>query len=161
MAHSFELRTAADFHRALQLQVAEYQDDDLNSVKAVACALFAWHLAEWVLAEFFASEDLGTFRSDLVAKCPELEFMGNIADGTKHAVLSRKTPKVSGTSVHQGAYNSQAFSDGFDISSLDIQLDDGSVRSFRRCLAVVAEFWDRYFQDELGVDPEPPPELPT
>ncbi len=156
MAHSFELRTAADFHRALQVQVAEYQDDDLNSVMAVACALFAWHLVEWIRVEFFSSQELGTFRGDLVAKCPELEFMGNIANGTKHAVLSNKKKAVAHTSKANRSFD-QTFDSTFN-GGFRIHLQDGTEVPFGPCLETVAEFWDRYFQHQLGVDPEPPPD---
>jgi len=89
---SFEIKTAQQyFEELLRPAHAEFLQDALSSRKAIACAIFAWHLRDWIwaghknqLRSAHQLKELRQFDRHLFAKCPELELIQEIATGSKH-----------------------------------------------------------------------------
>jgi hypothetical protein len=62
-------------------------------------AAAVWHLNEWVWHENAPGQtikcsDYFDFREDLLARCPELGLLRDVADATKHRGLDRATTTV-------------------------------------------------------------------
>ena len=76
--------------------------------------------------------------------------MQDIANGSKHRGITHYTPVVKKTESHQGAFSS-GFSKGFDISSLEIELDEGTIVYFDEELSKVEEFFRDFFLQVLKV----------
>ncbi|MGU3374465.1 hypothetical protein [Chryseobacterium sp. M5A1_1a] len=144
---NFGKDSAEDKYASFLQDYEEYINDDLSIVKAQRVATSAWHLVDWVFENrraihFFT--DLGLFRESLYPRCESLKIMHDIANATKHSIVSRQKGDIKDTREHNGVF-SDAFSDAFDISYLEIEKNDGTKLSFRREAKKAKEFWDLYF----------------
>jgi hypothetical protein len=148
--HSFDIHTAADFFDKLQQEYQDFVDDPLSSRHAINCALTAWHLIDWTWAGHKevvrglepSIKTKHEFVRYVISQCPELAIMQCIANGSKHFQQSRS--KVKSTRLHGGAF-SRGFSRGFNISTLDVVLDDGSTVTFDDIAETVVEYWSSFF----------------
>lgn len=154
-SYTFEIKDTVDFFRTFQLLVDDYLKEPLSSVKAVVCAMFAWHLVDWVHQEYpevsgnFAQ--LGQFQRALQEQCNSLVFMQDITNGTKHRAITRYEPTVRDAQKEGGAFSPAAFSKGFYVSCLKLTLDDGSVAYFDVEIGKARNFWKAYFKNTLRI----------
>ncbi len=149
----FWIESAVQFFQVFATQVRDFEEDSLHPAKAIACALFGWHLTEWVFSEY--SEQLGVrelkeFQKELRNQCPELGCLQDLINGTKHVQITRYDPKVESADLYEGAF-SDGFSNGFDVSRLQIRRFDGSVVWMEDLLKSVLDFWQGFFSAELGI----------
>ena len=88
----------------------------------------AWHLIEWVWADH---------KSTVQA----------IANGSKHVHVKGKSggDKVQSTELHKGSFG-RSFDRSFNISRLNVKLDDGTVVMFDDVIKVVVDFWNAFFE---------------
>jgi hypothetical protein len=87
----------------------------------------------------------------LFEKCPSLAILHDIATSAKHNEVSRPkaTIKNNGTNLVGGAF-SNGFSRGFDISRLEIELEDDSILDYYDEVEKVVEFWKDFFKAHSG-----------
>lgn len=152
---SFDIKQSKDFFLKLLEDYTEFTIDKTSSRVALNLAMTGWHLTEWIYNEFnsilrprFSS--LGTFQNDIKRQCQSLQIMHDLANGTKHYLLTRHTPVIEETNLHRGAFSS-GFSRAFDISTLQISLKDGTVLYFEDEITKVIDFWRAYFNRELNI----------
>ena len=157
-SHSFELKTSDDFYRAFCTVADEFDAQPKSTVKAVTFAFFAWHLTDWILKD--PETDIGRFRDEphkfrghVRKRCRDLCYMEEITNGTKHLKLGKEKPTVKRTEK-LGAF-SRAFSKGFDVSRLQLKLNDGSVVWFEDSVSEVRRFWRKYFRNDLKKEVTP------
>jgi len=139
---SFDLKTADDLFTAFSETVDEYLRKPLSARRAVVCAMLGWHIVEWLFTEAAArglTPDLRQLRDKVIAECPALARIRDVADGTKHVRLSRKTA-IQKAEHHQGAF-SAGFSRGFDVSALQLIVEDGSLYYFDDDLKIARQYW--------------------
>lgn len=115
----------------------------------------AWHLTEWTYNEFNGQlssqfKNLAAYQQDLKQQCHFLQIMHDLANGTKHYLLTRHQPVIKETKLHEGAFSS-GFSRGFDISTLDIELNNETIISFEDEIKKVISFWKKYLQSTLNL----------
>lgn len=151
--YSFEIKKPSDFLKKLHIEQIRYQADTLSSVDAMNFAWTAWHLTEWVWkghlesnrqSAFTSVNSTADFKNYVCNHCPEMRIMRDIANGSKHFRLDRNNPKVQGTELHMGSFDN-SFSRAFDISTLDVVLDDSSLVYFEDTIQPVIDFWDNFF----------------
>ncbi len=155
---SFDIRTPADLLKKLHEEYQEFLNNPVSSRHAVNCAVTAWHLIEWVWAShkqkmMTLSQSIkkeADFKQYISLRCPEIETMQAIANGTKHFKVDKRSggSNVKAARIHRGGF-SQEFSREFDISLLEIELADGSTLVFDDTIKTVVEFWDSFFQTHL------------
>jgi hypothetical protein len=148
---SFDIKSSNDF---LQKLVEDHEEFKLNSTSsriALNCAMTAWHLSEWIYNEYH--ERLGTefsslkdFQAKMKEQCPSLQIMHDLANGTKHFKLNRHKSTIESTKLHQGDFNSD-FSRDFDISSLDIILNNGTKVYFEDEINACLNYWIKYLNN--------------
>ena len=144
---NFGKDTAEDKYASFLQDYEEYISEDLSIPKAQSVSTSAWHLVDWVFENHRATyhfTDIGLFRNSLYPSCESFKIMHDLANATKHLIVSRQKGDIKETREHGGAFSS-AFSDAFDISYLEIEKNDGTKLSFRREIKKVKEFWDAYF----------------
>ena len=90
---------------------------------------------------------LGKLQEDVRNKCPEIEYLQNMADSLKHRNITSYTPSLVGAYKHRGEFSSRDFSRDFDISGLMLKLQDGSELWFEDVIEAALSFWDGYFKD--------------
>lgn len=91
-ANSFEIHTAREYLDGLvRPALDDFLTDTLSSRKAIACAIFTWHLRDWVwvqnkaeLQNLFGVKKIGDFDSYLFTNCPSMVIIRNLATGSKH-----------------------------------------------------------------------------
>jgi hypothetical protein len=151
--YGFEINTTALFFRKLIEDHEDFYKDRTSSRVALNCVMTAWHLHEWVYNEYNLSSTypkLRIYQDYLKVSCPSFQLMQDLANGTKHFKITLYIPKVQETHLHQGGFSS-GFSRGFDISMLEIKLDDGSVVDFESQIQNVINFWKGYLPT-FGID---------
>jgi len=150
---SLDIKTSKDFFKKLLEDHKEFCSDKTSSRTALNCAMTAWHLSEWIYNEFnsqFPNETLSSFQDSIKKKCPSLQIMHDLANGTKHYLLTRHKPLIKDTRLHKGAY-SNAFSRAFDISTLDIEKNDGTKIYFEDEIENVILFWKEFLQSNFNM----------
>lgn len=128
MSYSFEIKSSEDLLNELCRRFDDYNNDKLSSGKAVICSIFCWHLVEWIYNEH--GDQLTDFKnkSDFIkhvkTACNSLNYIQDVANGSKHRGISLYKPKLRSTELKNGAFSS-GFSNGFDISCLRMEIDGG------------------------------------
>jgi hypothetical protein len=152
---SFDIKTTSDFFKKLTEDYNEFLADKISSRVALNCAMTAWHLTDWAYNEFnnqltaqFGRLDL--YQEDIKDQCPSLQIMHDLSNGTKHYLLTRHSPKVKKTTLHRGSFNND-FNRDFDISSLDIALNNGTKIYFEDEIQKVVEFWAQYLKSTFNL----------
>lgn len=142
---SFDIKTSEDFLKKLLEDYSDYLIDRTSSRIALNCAMTAWHLTEWIYNEYNQSTSvkLPQFQSSLKQQCPSLQIMHDLANGTKHYLLTKHTPTIKETELHKGVFSKQ-FSRQFDVSALKMELNDGTKMYFEDEIKIVVEFWKNY-----------------
>ena len=62
-----------------------------------------------------------TLKAHVCGECPELAYLQDICNESKHGEITRYVANVKEARHHRGAFSS-AFSHDFDISRLEIEL---------------------------------------
>ena len=142
---SFDIRDSKGLFKKLAREYELFLTDKISSDLAINFAITAYHLQEWLETE--TNEDEKTI---LRPKPKELleyfQILRDITNGSKHRTISRYIPKLKSTKKHGGAFSS-AFSRGYDISALLIEMEDGRELYFEDVASRVYGFWDNFFKN--------------
>ncbi|MFA5556197.1 MAG: hypothetical protein WCY06_05055 [Flavobacteriaceae bacterium] len=147
---NFGKDTAKDKYQEFLQDYDDYINDDLSVYKAKRLANSGWHLVDWTFEEYKTTHnftDIGSFRESLYPNCEALKIMHDLANATKHKLISRPKADLKNTKEHQGDFSSD-FSSDFDISYLQIEKNDGTKLSFLDEIENVKNFWFEYFKDK-------------
>ncbi len=143
MSYSFEIKSSEDLLNELCQRFDDYNNDKLSSGKAVICSIFCWHLVEWIynehndqLTDFKNKND---FINHVKTACKSLNYIQDVANGSKHRGISRYKPKVRSTEKKIGAFSS-GFSVGFDTSCLRMEIVGGQFIHFHEELDKAISF---------------------
>ncbi|KGY07007.1 hypothetical protein [Vibrio sinaloensis] len=151
MSYSFDIKDSKDLFHEFSRLVGEYRKDPLSSGSAVICAIFSWHVVEWIYQEYpsltATYPKKRDFQDFMKSSCPALSYMQDVANGSKHRGITMYQPVVKKTERHQGAFSS-AFSKDFDVSSLKIELD-GGVAYFDEEVDKVEAYIKHFFSNTL------------
>ena len=148
MSRSFGL-VAPSLLEALNNSVERLRADDLNEDLARECACKAWHLCDHVFAALDPHSQFtspGTLKARVCGECPELAYLQDICNESKHGEITRYVAKVKEARHHRGAFSSD-FSHGFDISRLEIELDGGQALLFLDVVDRAVRFWSDFFRN--------------
>jgi hypothetical protein len=105
-------------------------------------------LTDWTFNEFqpkHGFSDLGDFRKSL--NCPSLNIMHDIANGGKHLILSRPKAGIKETQKVEGDFNSDFDFNDFWVGSLELKMEDGTIKDFYAEITIVIFFWDNYLKN--------------
>ena len=147
---SFELKDHHDYLVKLNAEYADLENEPLSSRHAVNFAMTAYHMCEWVWHNEPRVNGNPTysrpmdFYAAVNAACPAIPIMRDLTNGSKHTQITRGTPIVDGTELHEGTFD-DTFDDTFDVTALLISMVDGSKRTFFREATEAVEFWRRLF----------------
>ena len=148
-AQSFGVNTSAEFFQAFSEAVDEYMSTaDVVVWKAMACAMFAWQLKEWV------EHDPRVNKKHLkkLLNCPSIGHMKAIANGSKHCQLQDQSKGSVVASRHQpGGFDRRAFSRGFQTPRLLIEIAGGTELDFDDELEKARECWRDFFKTNLAI----------
>ncbi len=119
--------------------------DPLDISLAEKCCQDAWHLADWDFKDKQKSK-LGLtkeqYRIDLYLQCPEMRILHDLSNSMKHWSLDNPKAKIQKTNIHRGAFTS-AFSKAFDISGLQVILDNGQQIDVDDLVKIAIDYWTK------------------
>ncbi|WP_405376596.1 hypothetical protein [Nonlabens sp. Asnod3-A02] len=147
---TFGTDTAKEKYQEFLEEYTEYKDDETSIQKASNLSSSAWHLVDWCFEDFKSIHNfvkISDFRETLYPNCESLKIMHDLANAKKHKNLTRPKANLKNTKKHNGAF-SREFSSEFDISYLEIELDNGTKLSFEEEIDKVKAFWETYFFDK-------------
>ena len=150
MPLTFDLQNSRDCLEDLRGTVSDFKKDPLNPRIARYGAVVAWSICDWIFEEHgsrLGYKTLPKFQEDIRKKCPELEYLQNLANSLKHKTITRHTPSLRNADKHTGDF-SQEFSRDFDISGLMLTVQDGRQLWFEDVIEEALAFWDGYFKDK-------------
>lgn len=152
---SFDIKDSIDFYNKLLEDYEEFKKNSISSRLAINCTITAWQFVDWVYIEHADKSrysKLGNFQADMKLKCPSLQIMQDITNGSKHLILTKYTPKVRKTNLHEGIFDSNIFDDNiFDTSMLEIEMQDGTKLKFEDEIEKDVAFWKIYLNTELHI----------
>jgi hypothetical protein len=105
---------------------------------AFRAAHSVWHLHDWVWHELNPDQDsrdpkFYAYRNNLIAACPELAWLHDIADAGKHRGLGRSPVKVKGAAP--------SLMPGRFLPMFTLTLNDGSEQDVGATLKKAVEYW--------------------
>jgi hypothetical protein len=155
MAKSF-INNSTKKLNELILEYDDFLKDDLIEYKANNLSTNAWHIIDWVLREFeniHGFNRIEDLRNSLYPQCGSLKIMHDIANASKHNNLNRPKASIKTTNNHKGDFCSKDFSGAdFNVSRLEIELEDGTILNFKNEIKIVINFWKDYFKNTLQIN---------
>ena len=150
---SFDILSSDDLYDKLEFEFSEFSKSKSSSYCAINYAMTAWHIIDWLYNEEKESSSshikFDKFREDIVEDCKSLLIMGDIANGTKHAVVTRYKPVIQNSKVKPGLFEQGLFAEGlFEGDKLIIELDNGEVVPFESIVIETMNFWKKFFNRE-------------
>lgn len=138
--YSFKIKSVPDLFNTFHEDLKEYITDNLNSRKALHCAFTACHILEWIYHENKKStltnyKNEKEYQTHIINEIPNFRFIKILVNGTKHHTLNYKTD-LKDTNLIRGDYSSD-FSNDFDISRLQLDMNDGTTYDFQELITEI------------------------
>lgn len=152
---SFGIRTAKDLvEKLVRPDLDTFRAHLLDPAVAIRVAMSFNQLVDWVfeergsldLAQIGVSNpaSLRDLRGQVEKKCPELLWLKDIADGSKHATITRHSREVMGSDVAQ--WGQLAWGEfPSDRPVLAIELSSGEYKSYEDVVETAAAYWRQLF----------------
>lgn len=147
---NFGKDTVNDKYEEFLQDYNDYINDDLSIQKAKRLANSAWHLVDWTYQEYKSEHnftDIGSYRESLYPNCLSLKVMHDLANTTKHKLLTLPKADLKNSKEHKGQYSKQ-YSSHYNISYLQLEKNDGTILRFKNEIENVKEFWLNYFENK-------------
>lgn len=146
---SFGSKNSASKFEDIKKEFEDFKRDDLNEVKANNICSNIWHLSDWVKSEYYPHLSKEEFRDSLLfSKCEKMKIMHDIANAHKHKLLTRPKAQIKRTQKHSGAFDS-TFDFSFDVSSLQIELENGDIHILDCVIEEIISFWEFFFEENI------------
>lgn len=141
---SFDIKDSQGLFDKLKRDYHNFSADRLSSDNAINFSITAYHLFEWTEPEL-KPEQRDQFKEKKRLIDEDFQIIKDISNGTKHKNITRYAPRLRTTKKHNGAF-SNAFSRGFDISVLLVELRDGRELYFEDIADRIYRFWADFFK---------------
>lgn len=142
---AFGKNSFQDYFDRFKYRFNHYQEKPLSWNEAEAFAMIAWHLYQDWLKHFFPKNFIQIRQDADKTIGREMSMIREIAEGLKHIKLYNVHKEIKDQHDHQGGFNN-AFSHGFDISSLRLELTDGTFYEVELLAEEVYGYWAVYLK---------------
>jgi hypothetical protein len=158
---SFGIDSVADYYRELLVpSFDEFCAEPLSARRAISCAIFTWHLGDWVVQQHQSQFNglgithikgpLPALRAHLYGQYDGFEIIDGISNGSKHYTLTRQnSPAVSGSGVSHGFLRGPLLAFGTD-SHLTVTFN-GKGCIFKIVLKECIEQWQAFLTTKLQI----------
>ena len=151
MTRSFGL-DAPSALEALKTNMERIRGDDLNEDLARDCACKAWHLCEHVFKALGSNSQfpkLKDLKDHVRRSCPELGYLQDICNESKHGEITRYTPRINEAEFRDGDFSPQDFDPhDFDVPRLEIELLGGQTVFLLDVVDRAVGFWSDFFEGQ-------------
>jgi hypothetical protein len=133
----FGFTSAREYWDEVVIPAYECFKENPSRGNAIIASLPAWHIQDWIWHENHLGEDTRNnkdytqFQNKLFDDCPQLPWIHDVADASKHRGLRRATLKV------REIRNNWPL----NTTPLTIKLDDGTEHEFADVLSQVIGYW--------------------
>jgi len=157
--NSFEIENSKGFFDKLLAEYEDFENEHLNPRFAINAAITSWHLSDWTYQEFFKSDErfqdskennktisgLSKYQEFLKERCPELEYMRTITNGSKHCKVNQRNR----TGISEGDFSPYDFDrHDFDVPVFVIINDlTNEELDFEQILVTTIEFWQSFLNE--------------
>ncbi|MBE8724681.1 hypothetical protein [Flavobacterium hungaricum] len=159
-SYNFDQDTPEKTLKELIAQYDDFLNDYASSTKAKNLAEKSWHLIDWVFNHFSTIHNLdlqnrhsiGVFRETLYPLCNSLKIMHDIANSSKHSKVDNPKGGMQEARLHIGDFHTSDWcKEDFNVSRLEIILEDGTKLYFEDEIKKVVDFWKSYFVNQLNI----------
>lgn len=161
---TFEIDTSKKLFNKLMEEYNDFDKSHLSPRFAMNSAVDSWHLTDWTYQEFFKNDErfqdtekidkkgktrfisgILQYQHFLTKKCPELEYMRLITNGTKHCIL-RDSSRKEKTIIKKGDFSSDFSRKDFNVSRFIIEIDKNKELDFEKTLLKTIDFWKEFLE---------------
>lgn len=161
---SFDITDSLGFFRKLKEEFRELKLNPTSTRTAINFSMNAFHLTDWLYWERMTEKEIEDIKLDyrkhknrietglkdfiveIKKVCPEMQFIHDITNGSKHAVLVRHNRQIESTEKKVGGFKATAFMKGFNVSCLLLKVDNKQLY-FDEVAKIIMDFWDNYFEE--------------
>ncbi len=139
----FGIENSKDRLNLLKKNYENLKQDRLNISLAEQACSDAWHLIDWVFEEEKKIDSELTkekYREKVYLEFPEIKILHDLVNTFKHKNLSRPKAVIVETKEHGGAYSS-GFSKGFDVSRLEVHLENDAKIDVDDLVKLAIDYW--------------------
>jgi hypothetical protein len=147
---SFDIKDSKGLFDKLTRDYNTFLTDKISSDNAINFSVTAYHLYEWTESELDQKrkDELKNKRKQVQQ---DFQVIRDITNGSKHKDITHYPPKLKTAKKHNGGFSS-AFSRGFNMTVLLVELQDGTELYFEDIADRVYKFWDDYFKTKVYHD---------
>ncbi len=141
----FGIENSRDRLNQLKENFEKLKQDELNVSLAEKACEDAWHLADWFFEEQKQTDPTLTkekFRCKIYNECPQMKILHDLVNSFKHKKLSNPKVRITETKKHGGAFSSD-FSKDFDVSRLEVHLEDGNKIDVDDLIKIAIDYWNQ------------------
>lgn len=161
---TFEIDTSEKLFSKLMEEYSDFDKSHLSPRFAMNSAVDSWHLTDWTYQEFYKNDErfqdvekvdkkgktryitgIILYQQYLTKKCPELEYMRLITNGTKHCIL-KDTSRKEKTVLKKGDFSSDFSRKDFNVSRFIIKINENEELDFEKTLLITIEFWKNFIE---------------
>lgn len=162
----FDVQTAEDFYTMLVADFDEFMAEQDSARRALHCAITAYHLYEWVWADWLKVDhdlwaklkirDRDSFLDRICQNCVQFKVVQDLANGTKHFGRNQrvKTERISGYGM--GPYGIGPYGQAYLLIDYGEAAGEHRWQTAADLLEIVVRFWRDFFRDS-----RPDPGLPA
>jgi hypothetical protein len=164
----FDIKNSADLYKKLLADSDDLHQDPSSARHAINCILTAYHLHEWVWADWLKKDHVtqsklgirnkASFSNWLEKNVPGFIEAQALANGSKHFGVDRNATAVD-TKKIQGAFAANAFySNAFHTTTLKVEINRRGNKVWIDALEFVDEllkFWGNFLQSYSPYRGEP------
>lgn len=151
----FDVESSADFYAMVVADFHEFHTEPQSARRAMHCAISAYHLHEWVWADWLkrnksrrdelAIQSREEFLRWIVRQSPWFEVIQSIANGSKHfSGRDIETSKVGGYGM--GPYGIGGYGTSYLLVDLGEGIGEARFQPAAHLLEVVVRFWRDFFR---------------
>lgn len=141
---SFDIQDSRGLFDKLMRDYNLFLADNTSSDKAINFSITAYHLYEWTDSEL-NKDDKEKLKEKRKEIQEDFQIVRDITNGSKHKDITKYVPKLKTAKKHNGGFSS-AFSRGFDITVLLVEMSDGREMYFEDIAERVYTFWSNLFK---------------
>ena len=158
---TFQITNSEAFYNKLLQEYADFDKQHLNPRHAINCSITSWHLIDWTFQEYNSyhpafqdSEKIDPkgcihkisgllkYQQHLLKKCPELELMKLIANGSQYCILKDKN-RFKETTIRAGDFSTDFSRHNFQVPRFEIKISDSVTIDFEKTFLVTLAFWGK------------------
>jgi hypothetical protein len=156
--HAYEIKTSVDFFKKVLDEREDCLREPTSSRHAMNFSITAWHLHEWIWAEYKRPLLKKRFNNkegfiEYLFKRSELKTIKDLANGSKHFIIGESDNTIVSTELlPAGQYGPFKKLQSTAMLIVKTKRMGGLTMTFDDLMYSITHFWYQFFDKELPVD---------